>query len=245
MTNQEFSNEFDTLVNSYRRFKDFDDREILDSIEFNEYEKSVFLTQAQEEVVINLYNGKNPYGDSFESTEELRRYLEGLVKTKKYNESEKKDSITDIDKISNTSVFYTLPTDIAFITYEQVVFKDDTLGCYNGSIADVYPITQDEYNRVRRNPFRGPTKYRVLRIDTGDNNVELISKYTIDTYLIKYLSKPSPIILEDLPNNLKIEGEFKETPCKLNGVLHYTILRRAVQMALTSKSINAKDDGKE
>jgi len=44
MTNQEFSNEFDTLVNSYRRFKDFDDREILDSIEFNEYEKSVFLT---------------------------------------------------------------------------------------------------------------------------------------------------------------------------------------------------------
>ena len=61
MKREEFSNGFDVLVNSYKRFKDFDKQEFLDSIEFNEYEKSLFLTKAQEELVSSLYNGKNPY----------------------------------------------------------------------------------------------------------------------------------------------------------------------------------------
>ena len=74
MTLEEFSNGFDTLVNSYKRFKDFDKQEILDSIEFDEFEKSFYLTRAQEEFVVNLYNGRNPYGVTFEGTEELRRY---------------------------------------------------------------------------------------------------------------------------------------------------------------------------
>lgn len=32
-------------------------------------------------------------------------------------------------------------------------------------------------------------------MDTGETNVELISKYKIEKYLIKYLSRPTPIIL--------------------------------------------------
>lgn len=46
MTTTEFSNEFDILIDSYRRFKDFDEKEVLDSLEFSEYEKSMFLTEA-------------------------------------------------------------------------------------------------------------------------------------------------------------------------------------------------------
>jgi len=46
MTTKEFSSEFDILLDSYRRIKKFDDKEMLDSIEFNEYEKSLFLTRA-------------------------------------------------------------------------------------------------------------------------------------------------------------------------------------------------------
>jgi len=81
MTCEEFSNEFDVLIDSYKRFKKFDSQEILDSIEFNEYEKSIFLTKAQEQVVISMYNGKNPFNDSFEKTEEIRTYLAALIKT--------------------------------------------------------------------------------------------------------------------------------------------------------------------
>ena len=236
MTNEEFSNGFDVLVNSYRRFKDFDKQESLDSIEFNEYEKSVYLTKAQEELVINFYNGKNPYGDSFESTEEMRRYLDALVKTKVFTMA---DALRSIG-VSANSVLFQLPDDLAFITMEQITYDDEKLGCYNGSTADVYPVTQDEYSRVKDNPFRGPTKYKAIRLDSGNKTVELVLKYAIKEYLIKYLSKPEPIILETLPDGLTIEGASEQTECKLNSILHHTILERAVQMALQSKGISVK-----
>lgn len=231
MTLEEFSNGFDTLVNSYRRFKDFDKEELLDSIEFSEYEKSLFLTQAQKELVVESYNGKNPFNDSFESTEEIRRMLDSLVKTKVYSDSEKAEGVT----LNERHVLYQLPSDLAFITLEQVVYGDDALGCYDGSTARVYPITQDEYTKITNNPFRGPTRYKVLRLDSGDNVVELITKYKILSYTIKYLSVPSPIILENLPEGVSIEGETQATECTLNNIFHDTILKRAVQLALVSK----------
>ena len=79
MTNEEFSNEFDVLANSNSIVKPFG---LTDTpLEFNEYEKSVFLTKAQETIVRALYSG-NLTGKSFEETEELRKYLNTLVKTK-------------------------------------------------------------------------------------------------------------------------------------------------------------------
>lgn len=72
MTTEEFSNEFDTLLNSYSNEY---------SINIDEYEKSIFLSHAQEEILLELYNGKNQFEDSFEGTEEIRRYLSNLVKT--------------------------------------------------------------------------------------------------------------------------------------------------------------------
>lgn len=235
MSNNEFSDAFTTLLNSYSNRAQFGEESSRIDITLDEYEKSVFLTKAQEEVVVNFYNGKNPYGDSFESTEELRRYLNNLVSTKVYTEEDQVDGI----KLSSNSVLYELPNNIAFITMEQVTLDDDALGCYNGNSASVYPITQDEYSKVKNNPFRGPTKYKVLRIDSGENKVELVSKYKIKEYLVKYLSKPEPIILVDLPDNLSIEGISVETECKLSEILHNTILNRAVQLAVLSKSIGA------
>ena len=236
MTTQEFSNAFDTLLNSYDTQAQFGEQASKREIVLDEYEKSVLLTQAQEEVVVNLYNGRNPYGVTFEGTEELRRYLEGLVKTKKYLSEDAIESIG----VNENSVFFKLPEDIAFITLEQVTFDDELLGCYDGSVASVYPVTQDEYEKVKNNPFRGPTKYKVIRLDPGDSLVELVSKYKIGTYLLRYLSRPNPIILEDLPNELTVNGENTERECELNPILHDTILTRAVQLALQSKGVSVE-----
>ena len=49
MTTEEFSNEFDALLNSYSTTE-----ETPNTIELDEYEKSVFLTKAQEDVVIDM-----------------------------------------------------------------------------------------------------------------------------------------------------------------------------------------------
>ena len=59
MTPQEFSSEFDILYNNIMSNK---------APGLDDYEKSFFLTQAQEILVLTYYNGNNPSNDSFEKT---------------------------------------------------------------------------------------------------------------------------------------------------------------------------------
>lgn len=235
MTTEEFSNEFDTLLNSYSTTEAFG--KTPSTVELDEYEKSVFLTNAQEEIVIGMYNGKNPFGDSFEGTEEIRRYLSGLIKT--YTTTDKKVEYTGLSK---SSVFFELPNDLWFITYEAVNLKDDGLGCMSGEDISVIPITQDEYHRIRKNPFRGTNERRALRLDLSGKVVEIVSKYNVESYLVRYLSRPAPIILTNLTDNLSINGISVKTECELNPVIHRAILERAVKLAIMSRVPNA---GKE
>lgn len=239
MTNEEFSNQYDTLVASYRRFKDFDSQEILDSIEFDEYEKSVYLTNAQEDIVIGLYNGKNAYGESFESTEEMRRYLSSLIREKRL--SPITTSNGNILGIDSKSKFFTLPEDLWFITYESVNTTSEKCGELT---LDVYPVTQDEYNKIKRNPFRGSNGRRALRLDLSEGVVEIVSKMGAESYYVRYIKKINPIVLTDLPGELSIGGISAETPCELHESLHQKILERAVIMGLQSKGYNINKENK-
>ena len=225
MTIEEFSNEFDVLLNSYAANNPFGIGQGLTQLD--EYEKSILLTEAQESIVRDLYNGKLT-GDGFESTEEQRRNLDSLVNTLELTSKD-----ISKPKMSDNSKFFQLPPDVWFITYESVLLSDESLGCKNNTRVDVIPIRQDEYHNIKNNPFRGPSDKRVIRIDTGSSVIELISKYTIQSYFIKYLSKPKPIILQDITDeNLSINGETKRMGCELNTVLHRTILERAVALAI-------------
>lgn len=234
MTTEEFSNEFDTLLNSYSVIDKFSKEENPSTIELDEYEKSVFLTKAQEEIIIDLYNGKNPLGDSFEKTEEVRRYLSDLIKT--YITTEKKTGYVGLSK---TSIFFELPEDLWFITYESASLEDSRLGCMNGKEISVIPISQDDYFRISSNPFRGSNKRRALRLDNSNRIVEIVSEYNIDRYLVRYIARPDPIILTDLPDSLSINKLSKKTECKLNPVIHRAILEKAVKLAILSKAPSA------
>lgn len=238
MTTQEFSDAFDTLVSSYRRFKDFDNKEILDSIEFNEYEKSYFLTKAQDELVIALYNGRNVSGESFESTEELRRYLSNLVKEARLQPITNTSGL--VIGIGSNSKFFTLPQDLWYITYEAVDIEGAR--CSALSPMDVYPVTQDDYNKTKRNPFRGANDRRALRLDLSDGVIEIVCKYIVKDYYVRYLRKPKPIVLVNMPNNLTIDGVGKKSECELHEALHHRILERAVTEALQSKITNNNDN---
>ena len=233
MTVTEFSNEFDVLIDSYRRFKDFDNKENLDSLDFNEYEKSIFLTRAQEDIVTSFYNGLNYTQESFENSEEIRRYLDALVKTVKTSTFITNPNST----LSVNSVLATLPlnTDVWYIVYESVDLEDSNLKCNSIQGVSVIPTKHDSLQRILKNPFKRPNERRVLRLDLTGNMVELISKYTISNYTLRYISKPEPIILTNLPNNLTINDVGTKNECKLNPVIHRMILEKAVQFALVSK----------
>ena len=237
----EFSNEFDVLVNSYRRIKSFDGREALDSIEFNEYEKSLFLTKAQEEIVISYYNGRNTNDESFESTEEMRRYLSKLLL------DDKLIPITTVSGyplgVESNSKFFTLPEHLWFITYEAVKVTDND--CENTSTMEVIPVTHDEYHRIKSNPFRGANKRRALRLDLSEGVTEIVCKYPIEYYYIRYIRRPNPIILVDLPDGLTIDNIGIRTPCELHDALHRRILELAVREALQSKGIAIREENRD
>ena len=75
-----------------------------------------------------------------------------------------------------------------------------------------------------------------------DNQIELISEYTIQEYLIRYLMKPSPIILVDLPDGLSINNISNKTECSLHELLHRPVLQKAVQLALASRSTQTNNN---
>ena len=198
----------------------------------NEYEKSVFLTRYEQAVVVMLYKGS--LGKSFEETEELTHYLDSLV-----CQYEATSPASGASHIVSGSTVFELPDDMLFRTLEICKIKKD--GC--GSVdAVVVPVTQDEFWRTHRNPFKKQNGNRVLRLSYGSSDAfsdglyssqysELISDYPIESYTVRYLRKPEPIILADLDGGLSIDGETEAKTCKLPEALHQTILTEAVKAA--------------
>lgn len=236
MTRKDFSNGFDTLVNSYRRFRSFDNKEATDSIEFDEYEKSFFLTKAQEEIVEELYAGKTQDGESYEETERLRRSLAFLNEEKEYSPKASKG----YSPISNFSQFFDIGNDVLYITYEAVSVADGQDKCFSGKMIETIPVRQDWYHRQVNNPFRGISKKRALRLDKKNGIMEIVYPLTIDKYYVRYVRKPNPIILENLPNNLTVNGSGTQSDCELDSHLHYKILERGVMLGLQSKGIGIR-----
>ena len=221
MTCEEFSLEFDLLYNNIMSNK---------APGLSEYEKSLFLTQAQESIVLDIYSGK--YGDSFERTEETTSYLNQLLKQRTYDSGE----FTEGNKLDTRSIFVTLPEDIWFKTGETAYIIDDSYKCNVDGLREVmvFPVTQDTLVRTKRSPFRGPNERRILRLDSGKNQVELISNYEIHSYTVRYLSRPEPIILVQLPQGLTIGGKSSPQTCLLNTAIHKAILSKAVLIAKSS-----------
>ena len=204
MTLEELSNEFDIIINSYDNSQ---------SLVFNEYEKSIYLTKAQEYIIKDLYR-------NYEGTEELNSYLKTLIKDKTYT----------IEDSTNIELDY--PDNFLYILKE---YANINTTCKSNSRVDVLPITQDEYNEVVGNPFRG-SKSKVLRLE--ENKIKLITDLPIISYTMTYLSNPSPIILIDLPNGLTINNESKKsTTIETSESIHREILDKAVQLAIQSKTL--------
>lgn len=204
MTLEELSNEFDVIINSYDNSQ---------SLVFNEYEKSIYLTKAQEYIIKDLYR-------NYEGTEELNSYLKTLIKDKTYT----------IEDSTNIELDY--PDNFLYILKE---YANINTTCKSSNRVDVLPITQDEYNEVVENPFRG-SKSKVLRLE--ENKIKLITDLPIVRYTMTYLSNPSPIILIDLPNGLTINNESKKsTTIETSESIHREILDKAVQLAIQSKTL--------
>lgn len=222
MNVQEFSNTFDTLLQPYIT-KDVNSNQ--NNLAFDEYEKSIFLTKAQEQIVLELYQ-------ELEQSEEVRKYLSNLIKTDNYVPVGEQDETLINNNFKSYKV--EISNDILFMIYEQCTLSDEN-NCINNKIVSVVPTIHDDLDKVLKNPFKSPNSRKVIRLDF-DNKIELISKYNISNYKVRYLKKPNPIILVTLEDNLSINnGDTKVSNGETNPILHERIVQRAVQLAVQSK----------
>lgn len=224
MTTSEFSTEFDIL---------YDNISSNAAPGIDKYEKSVYLTKAQLEIVKN-YNGLiNKYSKSFDGSDKRRIDLKELIKNYKST-----SIITDANNINTNAKFFTIPTDVFLIKYEKGSFND---GCDRQ--LDIIPVTLDEFNVNIKNPFKRPNKKVAWRLDYStieeEPVVEIVSSENITEYHLRYLKYPDPIILTDLESdpdfegmNLTIDGQTDEQTCKLDKEIHPEILDRAVELAV-------------
>lgn len=222
MNVQELSNLFDTLLQPYITKDNFGKQ---NTLAFDEYEKSIFLTKAQEQIVLELYQ-------ELEQSEEVRKYLSNLIKTDNYAPVGEQDETLINNNFKSYKV--EISNDILFMIYEQCTLSDEN-NCINNKIVSVVSTIHDDLDKVLKNPFKSPNSRKVIRLDF-DNKIELISKYNITNYKVRYLKKPNPIILVALEDNLSINnGDTKVSNGETNPILHERIVQRAVQLAVQSK----------
>lgn len=228
MTVTELSNEFDIAFNGIAS----NDAPPLDL-----YEKSVYFTKAQLEIVKNYFDPKgNKYGRGFENSSKRRNDLNELIRTDKGS-----IKITSTDGIDSNSQFFRIPSNTFLIIQEKAKVTSTTDSCINNTYLKVVPKTHDEYNDQIGNPFKKPNDKVIWRMDyysqnSSNKNVELISPYNISEYRFRYVVYPSPIVLGDLLSlypgeNLSIDGVSQPQTCKLSESIHREILDRAVVLA--------------
>jgi hypothetical protein len=215
MTLAEFNNNFDLLYNNSFSFS---------APPINMYEKSLYLTQAQEDIVKDLYN-------NYDKNERSREQLRNVTVNKKIDFNPTLNSNLVGLKFNQNSKFFAVPSDVWFMLAEYI----------NDNII-VIPTPIDEYNINIKNPYKWPqVNTRAWRLDVGnivgntmglDNIREIVYPATISTYTIRYIKKPGPIILESLSSiNKTIEGLTAATTCKLSDELHSNIIELAVKKA--------------
>jgi hypothetical protein len=232
MTTSEFSVEFDTLYNNIKS---------LSAPGLDEYEKSVLLTKAQEEIVKNYFNPtSNKLQQGFDGSEKRQVDFAELIKTASGTQDETLPGIYEsLD--SRAELFY-LPQDVFMIVNERVTLRDTLTD--TTFKATVIPINYREYDRVMSKPYGEPLKRQCWRMIQSNNTsfgstgqkaiAELISRTNtnVEEYKIRYVKKPQPIILENLTaNGLSINGISTITECELNPIVHREILDRAVELA--------------
>lgn len=222
MTNDELKLEFNTYYNNITSNQ---------APGVNDYEMSQFFTLAEEQIVSELY--ENNY-IGFEKTESLRKSLDSLLRTYVIEEN---DIIKQDDNLFDTNEFKcsTYYSGVLYVVMEWAKIGKTTDHSKVKTV-EVIPIKYDDFLRTHKNPFRGVSKKRVIRLDNKDDTTILHSDkgYDVLEYRFEYLKKPNPIIL----GNPDFEGYTingfdcsVDVPCELDSSLHRIILLRAVQLA--------------
>lgn len=252
MTNEEFSNGFDTLLNSYKHSAEFGQQSSIADVAVDEYEKSLFLTQAQDIIVKSYFQRSlNANGEGFDDSTRRQMDYSSLItvksidlgtadKTVGFSDNGYVMSFKDEDfKVNSINAFP------LFIINEKVTTVD-------GKSYVIVPINYKEYDRMMSKAYNEPLKRQAWRLFESSNSdlsrqAEIILRTDAalpDKYVVRYVRRPKPIVLVDLTetdNQLSVDGVQTVTQCELNPVIHQEILQEAVRLVLATNGIETRE----
>ena len=215
MTAQEFSSEFDLLYNNVSSAQ---------APGLTEYEKSVFLTKAQDEIIKNYFTnvqGGNKYQQGVEDSEKRYADFSALLTVAVLN-AETVDAVP----FDERGKIFRLPDGKSSDAKKVMIVITETFKTGNINPGEdepsltsyqVIPLKFDEYIRLMSKPSSDPLKKQVWKLmgnsETGNGSIEIVPHWkdkdnSINVLILKYIRKPHPIILEDLAvQGLSIEGQ--------------------------------------
>lgn len=236
MTVEEMDDMFETLYNNIGSEQ---------APGLNAYEKSVFLTKAQDEIVKNYFNPKskgNLTQDGFDANQK-RQVDFSMLTTVNTVDADSEPSFGDslFDPREN-SKSVTLPEKLMMAINESV---EVTRGDKKGLLLQVVPVKFDEYARLMSKPYKRPLKYQAWRLINSDtkNKADIVigPSDTLTKYTIRYIRRPNPIIVSNL-DGWTIEGKGDKCECELDPILHEEILQRAVELAKAAWTSTGQDN---
>jgi hypothetical protein len=166
MTTQEFSNEFDVLYNNVASNQ---------APGLDEYEKSVFLTKAQDEVLKAYFNPRlNKTVEGFDGNQKRQYDFSTLVRVSNlYNVNKVATRIEDTAKIDRRSQVFVFPKDY-FLSVNEIIFDGKNQFA-------VTPLIYSEYQRLMLKPYAYPVKKEVWRMFTDKKNCNYFQEYVDNT----------------------------------------------------------------
>lgn len=237
MTTSEFSNAFDTLLSSYNTKAKFGEGASKQEVVLDEYEKSVFLTQAQDIIVKAYFDGNtNPQGQGIDDSTRRQVDFSSLITVASPSKLEAAEG-EELMSFDDRGILYKLPSNVLIMLNEKVKA--------NNRNYVVVPINYAEYDRLMSKAYGQPLKKQCWRLFQNVSGIDITSEIIptegveVTDYKIRYIRRPRPIILTNLglehQESLEIDGISSVTECELNPIVHMDILNKAVELALASK----------
>lgn len=206
------------------------------------YEKSVFLTKAQTDVILSYFHSyKNRTFQGYDGSIERQADFSKLTRVEKTINADMASGVFDTRSntrsvvVDTTKVFLILNE---FVNVLRVNSEDKTISLR----LTVIPVEFNEYNRMMSKPYKRPLHYQAWRlINFGNdafpnsqlNDIIVGPSDTISDYTVRYIKRPNPIILGNL-DDLTIEGYGNTQEIEIDDILIPAVLQRAVELAKAS-----------
>lgn len=169
MTTAEFDVQFDVLYNNITSNQ---------APGLNAYEKSVFLTKAQFQLIQEYFNRRiDNSGGGFDGSEKRQIDFSSII------DWEIVSRLTaNIPTYDPRSIVYVLPKDLMFIIDEQLSLIDYSVASKEQADSDTFysvvPISYDDYARLMAKPYKYPPKGQAWRLMTKKRTVAIEQEQT-------------------------------------------------------------------